>query len=80
MEERSIRVALVEALRFDVLVSAFAACIMVGWMTIEIAMVGPDIWAQALYLVAGLLIIGLAGMLQWAESHETSLQSLHHPA
>jgi hypothetical protein len=74
------RIALVEPLRFDALVAAFAGCVMVGWMTIEIAMIGLDIWVQALYLVVGLLMIGLAGLLQWTESHETSLQSLHHPA
>jgi hypothetical protein len=74
------RVALFEPLRFDALVAAFAGCIMVGWMTIEIAMIGLDIWVQALYLVVGLLMIGLAGLLQWAESRETAISGIHHPA
>jgi hypothetical protein len=74
------RIALFEPLRFDALVAAFAGCVMVGWMTIEIAMIGLDIWVQALYLVAGLLMIGLAGLLQWAESHQVGVTSLHHPA
>jgi hypothetical protein len=73
-------VALFEPLRFDALVAAVAGCIMVGWMTVEIAMIGLDIWVQALYLVVGLLMIGLAGVLQWVESHETSVTSLHHAA
>jgi hypothetical protein len=74
------RITLVEPLRFDALASAVAGCIMVGWMVIEIAMIGLDIWVQALYLVVGLLMIGLAGLLQWAESRETSVTGLHHPA
>jgi hypothetical protein len=53
---------------------------MVGWMTIEIAMIGLDTWVQALYLVIGLLMIGLAGLLQWAESRETAASGIHHPA
>jgi hypothetical protein len=73
-------VALFEPLRFDALVAAIAGCIMVGWMTIEIAMIGLDTWVQALYLVIGLLMIGLAGLLQWAESRETAASGIHHPA
>jgi hypothetical protein len=73
------RIALFEPLRFDALVSAVAGCIMVGWMTIEIAMIGLDTWVQALYLVVGLLMIGLAGLLQWAESHVASVSAIHHP-
>jgi hypothetical protein len=74
------RVALFEPLRFDALAAAFAGCIMVGWMVIEIAMIGLDIWVQALYLLVGLLMIGLAGLLQWAETHETGVSGIHHPA
>jgi hypothetical protein len=74
------QIALFEPLRFDALMSAIAGCIMVGWITIEIAMIGLDTWVQALYLVVGLLMIGLAGLLQWAESHETSVNTVHHPA
>ena len=74
------RIALFEPLRFDALATAFAGCIMVGWMVIEIAMIGLDTWVQALYLVVGLLMIGLAGLLQWAESHETGVSRIHHPA
>ena len=74
------RIALFEPLRFDALMSAIAGCVMVGWMTIEIAMIGLDTWVQALYLVVGLLMIGLAGLLQWAESHEAGVSAIHHPA
>jgi hypothetical protein len=70
------RVALVEPFRFDALMSGIAGCVMVGWMVIEIAMIGLDTWVQALYLVVGTLIIGLAGALQWAETRETSVSSL----
>jgi hypothetical protein len=74
------RIALFEPLRLDALMSAIAGCIMVGWMTIEIAMIGLDTWVQALYLVVGALLIGLAALLQWAESHETGVSAVHHPA
>jgi hypothetical protein len=51
----------------------------VGWMVIEIAMIGLDTWVQALYLVVGLVMIGLAGLLQWAESHATAVSAIHQP-
>lgn len=57
--------------RFDALATAVAGCIMVGWMTVEIAMIGLEIWVQAAYFVVGLVMIGLAGLLQWTESHQT---------
>jgi hypothetical protein len=74
------RIALFEPLRFDALTSAVAGCIMVGWITIEIAMIGLGSWLQPLYLAVGLLMIGLAGLLQWAETHETGVSGFHHPA
>jgi hypothetical protein len=74
------RISLFEPLRFDALISAIAGCIMVGWITIEIAMIGLDTWVQTLYLVVGLLIIGLGGLLQSAESHDTGVSAIHHPA
>jgi hypothetical protein len=74
------RIASFEPLRFDALAAAVAGCIMVGWMTIELAMIGLDTWVQALYLVVGLLMIGLAGLLQWTESHATGPSGVHHPA
>jgi hypothetical protein len=74
------RIALFEPLRFDALASAVAGCIMVGWMTIEVALIGLGSWLQLTYFVVGLLMIGLAGLLQWAESHETGVSAIHHPA
>lgn len=49
------------------LASAVAGCIMVGWMVVELAMIGLDIWVQPAYLVVGLVMVGLAALLQWAE-------------
>src|SRR5262245_13196253 len=40
------RIALFEPLRFDALASAVAGGIMVGWITIEIAMIGLGSWLQ----------------------------------
>src|SRR2546429_2376561 len=54
--------------RLDALASAAAGCVTVGWLTIEIAMIGLGSWAQVAYLLVGLLMIGLAGLLWRAES------------
>lgn len=74
------RMALFEPLRFDALVAAVAGGIMVGWMTVEIAMIGLGSWVQTVYFAVGLLMIGLAALLQWIEVHEISVRSLHHVA
>ena len=54
--------------RIEAPASAVAGCIMVGWMTIEVAMIGLEIWVQAAYFVVGLVMIGLAVLLQWAKA------------
>ena len=48
---------------YDFLASAAAGGITVGWLTIEIAMIGLASWAQIAYFAVGLLMIGLAGAL-----------------
>lgn len=53
--------------RIETLASAAAGCVMVGWMSIEVAMIGLDIWVQAAYFVVGLIMIGLAGLLEWTK-------------
>jgi hypothetical protein len=57
--------------RLDVLASAVAGCIMVGWMVVEVALIGLGSWLQPTYFVVGLVMIGLADVLQWAETHPT---------
>ena len=42
--------------------SAVAGCITVGWLTIEIVMIGLGSWVQIAYLLVGLLMIALAGL------------------
>jgi hypothetical protein len=61
------RGALFGAWRLDALASAVAGCIMVGWMAIEVALIGLGSWVQPAYFVVGLLMIGFAVLLQWAE-------------
>lgn len=53
--------------RIETLASAAAGCIMVGWMTIELAMIGLGTWVQPAYLVVGLVMVGLAGLLELAK-------------
>lgn len=62
------------------LASAIAGCIMVGWMTVELAMIGLGVWVQALYLVVGLVMVGLALLLQWAGFGQVGVHSLRHAA
>ncbi|MGZ3665910.1 MAG: hypothetical protein ACXVDA_15680 [Ktedonobacterales bacterium] len=76
-------IALFGPRRIAPLASAVAGCIMVGWMTVEIAMIGLAIWVQAAYFVVGLLMIGLAvwlELLQRAELHQASVSGQHHVA
>jgi hypothetical protein len=65
--------------RFDALASAAAGCITVGWLTIEIAMIGLSSWAQVVWLLVGLLMIGLAGLLWWAESRPAGVSGSQQP-
>jgi hypothetical protein len=74
------RLTLLEPWRFDALATTAAGCIMVGWMTVEIAMIGLGVWVQALYFAVGMLMIGLAGLLQWTESHQTAASGRLHAA
>jgi hypothetical protein len=52
--------------RIEAPATAAAGCVMVGWMTVEVAMIGLDVWVQAAYFAVGLLMIGLAGLLHLA--------------
>jgi hypothetical protein len=61
-------IALFGPRRIETLASAAAGCVMVGWMTVEIAMIGLEIWVQAAYFAVGLVMIGLAALLQQIES------------
>jgi hypothetical protein len=63
--------------RFGALVSAAAGCITVGWLIIEIAMIGLGSWAQIAWLLVGLLMIALAGLLWRAESRIAGLSGTH---
>lgn len=54
--------------RYETLASAGAGCIVAGWMIIEIALIGLGSWLQPLYFAVGLVMIGLAGLLEWAKS------------
>lgn len=71
-------IALFGPRRLESLASAAAGCIMVGWMAVEIAMIGLGIWVQAAYFVVGLLMIGLAGLLEWAKTRQTDVSRQRH--
>jgi hypothetical protein len=48
-------------------------------LTIEIAMIGPSSWAQIAWLLVGLLMIALAGLLWRAESRAAGSSGIHQP-
>jgi hypothetical protein len=66
--------------RIDALASAAAGCITVGWLVIEVAMIGLGSPAQIAYLLVGLVMISLAGLLWRAETREASAAGGHQPA
>jgi hypothetical protein len=54
--------------RYERLASAGAGCIMTGWMIVEVALIGLGSWLQPLYFALGLVMIGLAALLERAKS------------
>jgi hypothetical protein len=54
--------------RYETLASAGAGCVMVGWMIVEVALIGLGSWLQPLYFAVGLVILGLAALLERARS------------
>src|SRR5579864_5916740 len=65
---------------YDAFASGVAGCITVGWLTIEIAMIGLQSWAQVVWWLVGALMIVLAVLLFEAESHAAPLRGRHQPA
>lgn len=72
------RLTVLGPLSFDAFALAVAGCIMVGWMAIEVGLIGLDIWVQVLYFVVGLVMSGLAIPLNWAESRQPQWSGRHH--
>lgn len=65
---------------YGALASALAGVITVGWLVVEIAMIGLGSWAQLAYLLVGLVMIGLAGLLWRQESRVAGIRARHVPA
>lgn len=63
--------------RIDALASAAAGFITVAWLAVEITMIGLGSWAQVAYLLVGLVMVGLAGLLWRAESHRPAVETQH---
>lgn len=64
---------------FDAFASALAGCITVGWLTIEMTLIGIVSWAQVFWLVVGIVMIGLAALLWQAEAYADALSASHQP-
>jgi hypothetical protein len=54
--------------RYETMATAGAGGIVVGWIIIEIALIGLGSWLQPLYFAVGLVMIGLAALLERAKS------------
>ena len=65
--------------RSGALASAAAGCITVGYLTVEIAMIGLGAWPQVVWFLVGLLMIGLAALLWQAEAHVVDGRARHEP-
>ena len=57
--------------QIETLATAAAGCIMIGWIAIEVAMIGVGNWLQPAYFVVGVVMVGLAGLLQLAKHGPT---------
>ena len=64
---------------WDALTSAAAGCITVGWLTIEVGMIGLGSWAQVAWWLVGVLMIALAVLLRLAETHAAPMRRSHQP-
>jgi hypothetical protein len=58
----------------DAVASAAAGCITVGWLTVEIAMIGLGSWAQVFWFGVGVAMIGLSALLWRAETSRRRLE------
>jgi hypothetical protein len=66
--------------RYGALASAVAGCLTVGYLIIELALIGLGSWAQVVWLGVGLLMIGLAALLWQAEPSEVGVRGSQQPA
>jgi hypothetical protein len=65
--------------RVGALASAAAGGITVGYLIVEIALIGLGSWAQVVWLLVGLLMIGLAALLWQAESFAAGVSGSQQP-
>lgn len=72
------RLTLLDHWRLEPLATAVAGVIMVGWMTVELAMIGLGTPVQIVYFVVGLLMIGLAVLLQEAAWRQVGAKVRQH--
>jgi hypothetical protein len=64
---------------FGALATAVAGCMTVGYLTVEIALIGLGAWPQVVWFLVGLLMLGLAALLWRAESHAAGASRSSQP-
>jgi hypothetical protein len=72
-------ITLLQLRPLDALASAAAGCITLGWMTIEVGMIGLGSWAQVVWWLVGAVMTALAVLLWLAETHATAQRRSHQP-
>ena len=65
---------------YDALASAIAGAITVGWIAIEIAMIGIGSFAQVVWGLVGVVMMALATMLYWAGRQRAESVRLPRPS
>jgi hypothetical protein len=65
---------------YGALASGIAGAITVGWLTIEVAMIGLGSWAQVVWLLVGAAMMVLAALLWRAESRQARPITQPHAA
>jgi hypothetical protein len=66
--------------RYGGLASMMAGCITVGWLSIEIAMIGLDSWAQVAWWLVGAVMIVLGAFLWHSASYVAGGAGSRQPA
>jgi hypothetical protein len=61
----------------DTFASAGAGCITIGYLVVEIALIGLGSWAQIVWLLVGLVMVVMAYLLWQAETQPNRLSRQH---
>jgi hypothetical protein len=64
---------------YDAVASGIAGGITVGFLTVEIAMIGLGAWPQVVWMLVGLAMVGLGALLWQVETRSAALSRTQQP-